>query len=191
MNNIMDFWRSEWDAVADTSEVTGMDFFNNGIIPVTDANAKNISIISWGETRGIYPTKNTLNPPDSELYNPSKWDEEKTASLLKARAAIHLIGTSRNAHVHQASCELKGINKTLAAYHLIDNFPEVDPVVANDGTVKFFYLSSLEKVDTPSIDSQTYNQKCVKSYGPFYNNGGGDVPRGEIYIHFFKAILKR
>ena len=24
MNNIMDFWRSEWDAVADTSEVTGM-----------------------------------------------------------------------------------------------------------------------------------------------------------------------
>ena len=25
MNNVIDFWRSEWDAVADTSEVTGID----------------------------------------------------------------------------------------------------------------------------------------------------------------------
>ncbi len=25
VNNIMDFWRNEWDAVADTSEVTGVE----------------------------------------------------------------------------------------------------------------------------------------------------------------------
>lgn len=32
--------------------------------------------------------------------------------------------------------------------------------------------------------------ECVMTYGPFYNNGGGDVPQGPVYIHFYKAVKK-
>jgi len=79
----------------------------------------------------------------------------------------------------------------LAAYHLTDNFPEVDDVIANDEEVKYFYLSPQKNVKTPSINSDFYDQKCVKTYGPFYNVGGGDVLKGVVYIHFYKAISKK
>jgi len=158
---------------------------------VNDNNKSHLSKTSYGETSGIYPTKNVDNPSQTDIYNPTNWDSDKKQELLKARAAIHLIGTTRNKNVRNATCPTNTtLAKTLAAYHLTDNFPSVDDVIANDNDVKFFYLSSQKKVETPSIDSRYYDQKCVKTYGPFYNVGGGDVPKGKVYIHFYKAIPK-
>ena len=158
---------------------------------VNDNNKSHLSKASYGETSGIYPTKNVDNPSQTDIYNPTNWDSNKKQELLKARAAIHLIGTTRNKNVRNATCPTNTtLAKTLAAYHLTDNFPSVDDVIANDNDVKFFYLSSQKKVETPSIDSRYYDQKCVKTYGPFYNVGGGDVPKGKVYIHFYKAIPK-
>ena len=103
---------------------------------VNDKNKKNISEISWGETSGLYPTKNGGKIPNYE--NPVNWDEQKTEELMKARAAIHLIGTRRNTQVFRAKCTLKGIEKILAKYHLTSNFPPVDAEILNDKDVKFF-----------------------------------------------------
>ena len=192
----MDFWRNEWDRVADTTAATSLERLfdmdrimgDPPLVLASEKNKNNISKISWGETSGIYPTKDVTNPSNSELYSPEKWDSTKTAELLKARAAIHLIGTTRNTHVKKLECKMKNIEKTLATYHLIDNFPEVDSVIKNDADVRFFYLTSKATKNTPATNPNYYNQKCVKSYGPFYNIGKGDVPKGPIYIHFYKAI---
>ncbi len=156
---------------------------------VNDKNKKNISEISWGETSGLYPTKNGEKIPNYE--NPVNWDEQKTEELMKARAAIHLIGTRRNTQVFRAKCTLKGIEKILAKYHLTSNFPPVDAEILNDKDVKYFYLSSFPTEATPSINSDYYDQVCVKTYGPFYNAGGGDAKRGCVYIHFYKAVPKK
>ena len=55
---------------------------------IDDKNKSNISNISWGETRGLYPTVNVTNSSEFEKYSPEKWDKEKVKELLKARAAI-------------------------------------------------------------------------------------------------------
>jgi hypothetical protein len=26
----------------------------------------------------------------------------------------------------------------------------------------------------------------AKTYGPFFNSGGGDVNRGDVYLHFYR-----
>ena len=152
-------------------------------------NRNEISEISWGETSGLYPTKDVNNPKD--IYNTEKWDQDKIDDLLKARAAIHLIGTKRNSHVNKIKCKMKGIEKMLATFHLVSNFPEVDPEILNDDDVKFFFLSSKKTEATPSINSKYFDQECVKTYGPFYNAGGGDVEKGPVYIHFYKAVEKK
>ena len=164
---------------------------NNGdpIKPVTDANKKNISAVSWGETSGLYPVTQK-NPTNKQLNDPNQWDADLTEQLLKARAAIHLLA-DRNLKRWSANPNLSNtIEKMLASYHLTDNFPEVDTEIKDDSQVKYFYLSSDENATTPSINSKYWDQEKVKKYGPFYNIGGGDAAKGSIYIHFYKAVKK-
>jgi hypothetical protein len=78
------------------------------------------------------------------------------------------------------------ILKMLAAYHLTDNFPDVDSEVKDDNTVKYFYLSPDINAKHTSIDATYWNQIKVKSYGPFYNIGGRDVPKGQLIYIFIK-----
>jgi RHS repeat-associated protein len=158
------------------------------IVKATDKNKSNISKVSWGETSGLYPTK-TMNPSEKEKYNPKQWDAEKLKQLLAARAGIQLVST-RNSTFHTGSPNLKDvIQKVLASYHLTDNFPNVDPAIKDD-EVNYFYLSnSTTKIHGDNqINTSFYKAELVKTYGPFYNNGGGDINRGESYIHFFKAV---
>jgi RHS repeat-associated protein len=170
---------------------------SNGIEPVSDKNKKNISKVSWGETSGLYPVnvkKNSkgrnIKPKNSELNNPENWDANLLQQLLKARAAINLL-SSRNGQYYASSPNLDDpIDKLLAAYHLTNNFPEVDSEIKDDSEVKYFYLSSDANATTPSISSKYWDQRKVKTYGPFYAIGGGDAGTGLIYIHFYKAIKK-
>ena len=78
----------------------------------------------------------------------------------------------------------------LATYHLKANFPGVDPEIKNNLNVQFFYFSPDKNATHPGISSKFYNQKIVKTYGPFFNIGGGDVPRGPVYILFYSATKK-
>lgn len=151
----------------------------------------NVSEFSWGETKGLYPTKNTTNPSAKERNNPAEWDADKLQQLLKARAAITLIAEERNSMAHSKKIDLTDqLNKILEPYHLKDNFPVVDKEIKDDINVKYFYISNQSTISTPAISSKYWGQECVKTYGPFYNIGGGDAPKGPVYIHFYKAVVK-
>ena len=161
----------------------------NNIDKITEKNKKNISISSWGETSGLYPIKGE-KPTNRQLFDPTKWDLELIEELLKARAAVNLVSTRNKDHKESKPNLASSIEKMLAAYHLTDNFPDVDSEIKDDNTVKYFYLASDKNAKTPSIDSRYWSQVTVMTYGPFYNIGGGDVPKGSTYIHFYKAIKK-
>ena len=110
--------------------------------------------------------------------------------LGEARSAIDYIGENRNSDVHSDSPDLGDkTEKTLAAYHLKDNIGYIAPEILNDPSVKYFYLSNNKNAKTPAISSN-FTQEIVKTYGPFYNNGGGDVPKGAVYILFYAARPK-
>ncbi len=157
---------------------------------VNTNNVKNINSISWGETSGLYPTKN-MTPSQAELDDPTKWDPDKLSQLLAARAAIKLIGEERNTDVHKKTNSfITKYEKLLAKFHLSDNFPEVDKEIKDNKNVKYFYLSPDKNAKTPAISDKYYTQKIVKVYGPFYNIGGGDVSKGKVYIIFYEAVPK-
>ena len=170
---------------------------NDGVQPVNDKNKGRISKVSWGETSGLYPIKverdkngKIIKPKNKDLFNPKSWDPMLLVELLKARAAINLL-SNRNGQHHTASPDLNDpIEKMLAAYHLIDNFPEVDAEIKDDKEVKYFFLSTNENSKTPSISEKYWSQEKVATYGPFYSIGGGDAGTGLIYIHFYKAVKK-
>jgi Domain of unknown function (DUF4157) len=141
-----------------------------------------VSKTSWGETSGIYPTTSTTAPTEAEKYDPSKWDPAKVCELLKARAAVHEVG-KRGQSVHNASPGSSAIEKKLKPYHFTENFPAVDAEIKDDAAVKWFYLGAT----STTLHTGIKNPVLVKSYGPFFNNGGGDAAKGTIYINFFKT----
>lgn len=154
-------------------------------------NASNLSRTSWGETASIYPTANTDNPSARELYNPEKWDAGKLEELQEARSGIEYISTNRNDHTQKDDVDLKDpIEKTVGGFHLKSNLPGVAPEISGDETVRFFLLADSPDAKHGGISSRYYDQTAVKTYGPFYNSGGGDAPEGSIYIIFYSAQKK-
>jgi len=123
----------------------------------------------------LYPTK-------ENKYQPEKWDKAKTCDLLKARGAVLTVG-KRGEKVHKAKPGKGTIEQKLTPYHFIENFLSVDTEIRDLG-VKWFYLSV--NSDKPDRHPGTTGTERVKTYGSFYNNGGGDVPKGDVYIHFYK-----
>ena len=141
------------------------------------ATGGSVSDVSWGETAGLYPTAG------GNLYNPSRWDQGLVGELLKARAAIHLVGNERNPKVHRSMPSRNALEQKLAAYHYTENFPAVDPEIASDEAVKYFYLSADPNAKHTGITGGIK----VKHYGPFHNVGGGDAGGSSIYLIFYKA----
>jgi hypothetical protein len=151
-------------------------FIDHPIAPceVRTTGELTLSEVSWGETSGLYPTHD-------HLYRPDRWDQAKMCELLRARAAVHDVAT-RNHDVRKAKPSLGHIDQMMVPYHAIENFPRKDAVI--DEHVKWFYLSSY--ADRPISHPGTSNTVIVKSYGPFYNIGGGDVDHGDCYLHFYR-----
>jgi len=146
--------------------------------PVQDKGT--LSEVSWGETSGLYPTKDNK-------YDPDKWDAAKTCELLRARGAVHAVG-QRGQPVHKAKPSTTNpIERKLTKYHFIENFPALDAEIS-DAAVKWFYLSS--NADKPVSHPSVSGSERVKSYGSFYNIGGGDVKKGDVYIHFYRVKPK-
>lgn len=135
------------------------------------------SYVSFGETEGLYPQK-------EPLYDPSKWNVEKTKELLKCRAAIHLVGSRGETVRKNWPSNVDNFLKRLLPYHLTINFPSVDNEIKNDTGVKWFYLSPEINAIHTGINRE--KQEIVKAYGPFYNVGGGDVKRGDVYVIFYR-----
>jgi hypothetical protein len=158
------------------------------IIPYTDEKRGNISRVSFGETGGLYPTKNGQK---GSLYQPKDWDEQMTAQLLKCRAAITLVAGRGERHKTALPNTSNAVERMLAAYHLTDNFPPVDIEIASDPTVRFFFLSPKKDAKHTGLNYDNWDVKMVKAYGPFYNVGGGDVPKGPTYVLFYSVKPKQ
>jgi hypothetical protein len=136
-----------------------------------------LSEVSWGETSGLYPSK-------ENIYAPEKWDAPKKCELLRLRGAIHAVGQRGN-KVHTGTPGKDPFEQKLKPFHLVENFLLLDPEIANE-EVKWFYLSNQADLPThPTMSSLVW----VKKYGPFHNVGGGDVPKGDVYVHFYKQGL--
>ena len=78
----------------------------------------------------------------------------------------------------------------LGAWTLKENLPDIDPVVLKNPNVKYFFLSPDPKARHSGLDYQNNNITIVKTLGPFYNTGSGDVPIGPTYIIFYSATKK-
>lgn len=136
-----------------------------------------LSDVSFGETRGLYPA-------DRVEYDPALWDAGRVRELLAARAAVHAVGGRGESVKRGTPPKDNPLEQLLATYHLVENFPPVDAVIA-DPAVKWLYLAKDPELKKHKGLIQPHVR--VKSYGPFYNAGGGDVPRGSgVYVHFFK-----
>lgn len=133
-----------------------------------------LSQVSWGETSGLYPSA-------QHLYQPDLWDAAKLRDLLKARAAVTDVGR-RNPDVRKAQPSPGHINDMMRPYHSVENFPPVDREI--DDHVRWFYLSG--DAATPTTHPGTSGTVLAKSYGPFFNIGGGDAERGACYLHFYR-----
>jgi hypothetical protein len=145
-----------------------------GPCEITTTGEMVLSEVSWGETSGLYPTS-------LHLYQPDLWDHTKLFDLLKARAAITDVAT-RNSHVRRAKPGPGRIEQMMRPYHCIENFPAKDPEI--DERVKWFYLSAFP--NAPLGHPGTTGTVIAKSYGPFYNIGGGDAGRGDCWLHFYR-----
>lgn len=53
------------------------------------------------------------------------------------------------------------------------------------------FLDSDPNAKHTGLDYKNNDVKIVKTYGPFYNNGGGDVDKGSTYIIFYEATPKK
>jgi hypothetical protein len=170
-------WTQLGDALA-RGAVQVVRLLDHPIAPltVTTTGMLTLSEVSWGETSGLYPT-------GDNLYKPDKWDQAKMCDLLRARAAVTDVAT-RNKQVRKAKPGPGRIEQMMRPYHCIENFPQKD--VEIDEYVKWFYLSST--ADSPLIHPGTSGTGIIKTYGPFHNIGGGDVPRGEVFLHFYKLV---
>lgn len=154
----------------------------------TDDKRGDLSRASWGETSGLYPTD---SGKASLLYKPENWDQKKLEELMRCRAAVQLVST-RGERFHSSSPNTSDkIQRLLATYHLKANFPTVDREVKEEEGIKFFYLSPNENAVHTGIDGKYWDQRIVKKYGPFYNVGGGDVPKGLTYVLFYQVSKKK
>ncbi len=169
-----DAWAPLTDALARGSlEVIRLIDHPVSLCHVTTTGNLTLSEVSWGETSGIYPGKD-------HLYQPDRWDQARLCDLLKARSAVNDVA-SRNNDVRKAKPSKGNIDQMLRPYHCVENFPPVDREIT--AAVKWFYLSSTQ--NAPTSHPGTTGTVLVKSYGPFYNIGGGDVPAGAVYLLFY------
>ncbi len=168
-------WAPLCDALArHTLEVVRL--IDHAISPceITTTGKLTLSEVSWGETSGLYPSS-------LHLYKPDLWDPAKLFELLKARAALTDVAI-RNSHVRKAKPGPGHIDQLMRPYHSIENFPAKDPEITED--VKWFYLSA--QPHAPVSHPGTTGTSIAKSYGPFFNTGGGDAEHGDCYLHFYR-----
>jgi RHS repeat-associated protein len=136
---------------------------------------------AYGETGGLYPQ---VIDTKRSIYNPSNWDQSSLAALQEARTWIAEV-QQRNSNVHSASptstnsIEMHQWELALQASERAGN--------SSPAEVRHFFIRQLNVGrQAPGFSG---GSAPFRSFGPFRNPGGGDVPRGnETYIDFYSGI---
>ncbi|MDB4950665.1 MAG: hypothetical protein JWM27_3314 [Gemmatimonadetes bacterium] len=137
-----------------------------------------LSKVSWGETGGLYPITK-----EADVYKQGSWDASKVCEILRMRAAVHEVATRGQKTKSSSPPSGDKFAQSVKKYHFVENFPSVDATVAV-AEVKWFYLSN--DATTPASHPSVPGSTRVQSYGSFFNVGGGDVPKGATWVHFYK-----
>jgi hypothetical protein len=130
--------------------------------------------VGYGETAGLVPERAAnADPKKKSPYDSSTWDSNSTQQLQDARTNIMDI-SERNSNVKKATASDNQIEQQAwdANAAAAKNSHGNDPG-------KYFFIRQEGKGRQHPSKSNGYGQgKPIRSYGPFRNVGGGDVPRG-------------
>lgn len=139
---------------------------------------------AYGETAGLYPQQKVKG----KIYNSKTWDSKSYKQLQNARSDIADI---RERNDNMNSDEPKGNNS-------IEQRAWKDCKDAADKAEKFDLPSDVTNfyIRQEGIGPQKPTKKqwgdfgpAIKSFGPFINVGGGDVPNGtKTYIDIYQGV---
>lgn len=136
------------------------------------------AMTAFGETGGVYPQ---LAPGKSGIYNPSSHDPDSASQLRLARswmARVRLVNPKVNEKAEPGSnpIEQRAWQDAMSAAVAANG-------VAMPSGVTHYYL---RQGPMPASAPSWAQGKPLKTFGPFINTGGGDVPKGpDMYIDFF------
>ncbi len=130
--------------------------------------------VGYGETAGLVPERAAnADPKKKSPYDSSTWDPNSTQQLQDGRTNIMDI-SDRNSNVKKATASDNPIEQQ--AWNA-----NADAAKNSKGSTpgKYFFIRQ-EGVGAQHPSKRAgYGQGTpIKSYGPFRNVGGGDVPRG-------------
>lgn len=136
---------------------------------------------AYGETRGLYPQQAF----PSRVFNMDSWDPESATDLNMARTWIAEV-QKKNNEVHYVN-QPSGSNPIENSQWRFAENAAKNAGNQSPANVRNFFIRQ-DGVGKQAPD-WAKDSKPYKSFGPFINTGGGDVPRGNnTYIDFYKDI---
>lgn len=138
--------------------------------------------MGYGETAGLVPARSgDADPKKKNPYDSSTWDPNSTQQLQDARTNVMDI-SDRNSNVKKATASDNPIEQQAWKANQ-------DAAKNSNGSMpgKYFFIRQEGVGKQHPSKSAGYGQGTpIKSYGPFRNVGGGDVPRGSrTYIDIY------
>lgn len=140
----------------------------------------------YGETAGLYPQL-VNQPGKNSVYNRSNWNPGSAADLQTARA--WMAGVRLRNHIVKESGPHPSNGLEKMVWQDAANAVQASKGLQLPAGVKNFFIRQ-DGVGAQAPDPKLWGKdaKVYKSFGPFINLGGGDVPKGtKTYIDFYKV----
>jgi hypothetical protein len=139
--------------------------------------------VGYAETRGLIPQK-SASAKGRNHYDRSSWDGDSFDQLQEARRNIMDV-SDRNPVVRRAKPG-KGANTIDKSVWDDNKIAAADSIGALPGNHFFIRQAGVGLQRPPKKAGYGQSGDPVRSYGPFINAGGGDVPRGNrTYIDIY------
>jgi len=179
----------EWTSEEGGGSGEDADMDDDDIVLVAEGSEPSTGIdrSTRERARAIYGETASLRPAliDAKVSpdKPSNWNAESAAQLATARAYVGVV-SDRNPSVHRDSpgksagtLDLRAWDQAVAAARPSTDGSQLDPRI----THFFLRQDGIGPQSPPWPGAQR-----ILSLGPFFNVGGGDVPRGPAtYIDFY------
>lgn len=150
------------------------------------------ALTAFGETGGLYPQQ-LPRPPgakDWSIYDHRTWDPKSYQQLQEARQDVAKV-RERNSVVHERNGS--GSRNPIVRRAWRDCVAAANNASKSDlpPDVRHFFLR--QEGEGPQYKKEWFpdgkRPTPYRSYGPFVNPGGGDVPKGSnTYIDFYRGV---
>lgn len=137
--------------------------------------------VAYGELAGVYPRRIDPNTP---IYKEDNWEPASLDDLQKARA-IMIEVAKRNSKVQRARPNGDNVIEQMQ-WRLSKEAAEKAGTLTPADVRHYFIRQEGVGKQKPYFAP---NATPYLTLGPFYNSGGGDVPKGnKTYVDFYKGI---